>query len=83
MNTNKQTNNTQTPAVLGHRQLTPSQLELVNRIKAKGEEVGQLVDQLQATLSPTLDQRWIATGKTDLQKGFMCLVRGVAQPTTF
>ncbi len=85
MNTNTHTNNTQTPApsILGHRQLTPSQLELVNRIKAKGDEVGHLVDQLQATLSPTLDQRWIATGKTDLQKGFMCLVRGVAQPTTF
>lgn len=80
MNANKQT---PTPAILGHRTLTESQLALVNKIKAKGDEVGQLVEQLQATLSPTLDQRWIATGKTDLQTGFMCLVRGVAQPTTF
>ncbi len=31
----------------------------------------------------TNDQRWIATGATDLQKGFMSIIRGVAQPTTF
>ena len=30
-----------------------------------------------------LDQRWVSVGCTDLQTGFMALVRGVAQPTTF
>lgn len=72
-----------TPAITGHRALTESQIALVNKIKAKAEEVGQMVEELQAQQSPVLDQRWIATGKTDLQKGFMSLVRGVAQPTTF
>lgn len=31
----------------------------------------------------TLDQRWISIGATDLQRGFMAVMRGIAQPTTF
>ena len=31
----------------------------------------------------TLDQRWISIGATDLQTGFMAVVRGIARPTTF
>lgn len=30
-----------------------------------------------------LDQRWISIGSTDLQRGFMAVIRGIAQPTTF
>ena len=30
-----------------------------------------------------LDQRWISIGSTDLQRGFMAVMRGIAQPTTF
>ena len=32
---------------------------------------------------PRLDQRWISIGSTDLQRGFMAVIRGIAQPTTF
>lgn len=31
----------------------------------------------------SLDQRWISIGATDLQRGFMAVIRGIAQPTTF
>ncbi len=31
----------------------------------------------------SVDQRWISIGATDLQRGFMALIRGIAQPTTF
>ena len=31
----------------------------------------------------TLDQRWISIGATELQQGFMAVIRGIAQPTTF
>ena len=34
-------------------------------------------------LGATLDQRWISIGATDLQRGFMAIIRGIAQPTTF
>ena len=32
---------------------------------------------------PSLDQRWISIGATQLQQGFMAVIRGIAQPTTF
>ena len=32
---------------------------------------------------PSLDQRWISIGATDLQRGFMAVIRGIAQPSTF
>ena len=32
---------------------------------------------------PTIDQRWVSIGATDLQTGIMALVRAIAQPTTF
>lgn len=53
----------------------------MNKIKQKGVELGELVQQLQA--NGTLDQRWVSIGKTELQQGIMALVRSVAQPTTF
>lgn len=31
----------------------------------------------------TLDQRWISIGATQLQQGWMAVIRGIAQPTTF
>ena len=31
----------------------------------------------------TLDQRWISIGATDLQRGFMAVIRGIAQPSSF
>lgn len=53
----------------------------MNKVKEVRAAVGQLVDELKAVEG--LDQRWISIGATDLQKGFMALTRGVAQPTMF
>ncbi len=69
------------PKITGYRQLNEQEAELMNEIKAKGVELGALVDKLRTT--PTLDQRWVSIGATDLQTGCMALVRSVAQPTTF
>lgn len=69
------------PKITGYRQLSAEEAALMNQIKQKAVEVGQLCEQLRGTTS--LDQRWISIGWTDLQKGFMSLVRGVAQPTSF
>ena len=71
----------QQPKITGYRQLTEAEAALMNQIKAKGAELGELVQQLRDTTG--LDQRWISIGATDLQTGLMALVRGVAQPTTF
>ena len=69
------------PKVKGYRQLSPAEIELMNKVKAKGAEIGELIDKLKST--DGLDQRWIATGATDIQKGLMCVTRGIAQPTSF
>lgn len=67
--------------IKGYRDLTPEEIALMNEVKAKAAEVGALMEKLRAT--PGLDQRWISIGVTDLQKGFMFAVRGIAQPESF
>ena len=69
------------PKVKGYRQLSPAEIELMNKVKEKGAEIGELIAELRAM--DDLDQRWIATGATDIQKGLMCITRGIAQPESF
>ena len=75
------------PKITGYRQLSEAEVALMNEGKALAEQVGAFVAKLRA-YSPTgvdghLDQRWISIGATDLQVGFMAVIRGIAQPTTF
>lgn len=74
-----------TPSVSGYRTLTPEEIELINECKAMAEAVRLLWDKVGAyrALAAGVDKRWHAEARTDLQKGFMCLVRSIAQPTTF
>lgn len=67
--------------ISGYRELSQEEIDAMNEIKAKGKELGELVDKLKAQQG--LDQRWIAIGATNLQQGLMALTRGVAQPTFF
>lgn len=67
--------------IKGYRDLSPEEIALMNEVKAKAAEVGVLMEKLRST--PGLDQRWISIGITDLQKGFMFAVRGIAQPESF
>lgn len=69
------------PAITGYRQLSDTEAALINKIKAQGIALGELINELRST--PGLDQRWISIGATDLQTGLMALTRAVAQPTTF
>lgn len=67
--------------IKGYRELSQEEINLMNEIKSKGAELGELVAKLRATEG--LDQRWISIGATDFQTGLMALTRGVAQPTFF
>lgn len=84
------------PKITGYRQLSESEVQLMNEGKALAEKCGEYIAKLrsmpssnapvQIEGSPTrvaLDQRWISIGATDLQRGFMAVIRGIAQPTTF
>lgn len=67
--------------ISGYRELSQSEIDLMNEIKSKGVELGTLVETLRS--NKDLDQRWISIGATDLQTGLMALTRGVARPTFF
>lgn len=67
--------------IKGYRELSQFEIDLMNEIKSKGAELGELVEKLRTTSG--LDQRWISIGATDLQTGLMALTRGVAQPEFF
>lgn len=73
--------------IKGYRDLTQDEIDCMNKVKALGEQLGELYDYLNVTHSQTgghqIDARWLSEGRTDLQKGIMCWVRAVAQPTTF
>ena len=80
------------PKITGYRQLSEAEVALMNEGKALAEQCGAYIAKLRAHvpentagISPgsTLDQRWISIGATDLQRGFMAVIRGIAQPTTF
>ena len=67
--------------IKGYRELTKVEIDLMNEIKTKGAELGELVNKLRTTEG--LDQRWVSIGATDFQTGLMALTRSVAQPTFF
>lgn len=67
--------------IKGYRELTQVEIDLMNEIKTKGAELGELVNKLRTTEG--LDQRWVSIGTTDFQTGLMALTRSVAQPTFF
>jgi hypothetical protein len=87
------------PKITGYRQLSYAEVALMNEGKALAEQCGEYIAKLRQhgdSARPTalkdtpevpspllLDQRWISIGSTDLQRGFMAVIRGIAQPTSF
>ncbi len=80
--------------IAGYRELSQAEIDLMNEGKALAEACGAYVAKLRSyadvarktdvqQLTPPLDQRWISIGATDLQRGFMAVIRGIAQPSTF
>jgi len=67
--------------IKGYRDLSQEEIDMMNEAKEIAEAVGNLCDKL--SKNEKMDQRWIKIGTTDLQKGFMSLIRGIAQPTSF
>jgi hypothetical protein len=80
------------PKITGYRQLTETEVALMNEAKALAERCGEFIEKLRlhpdanrgdGNFPVPLDQRWISIGATQLQQGFMAVIRGIAQPTTF
>jgi len=67
--------------IKGYRNLSQSEIDAMNTIKAEGVRLGLLIEDLRDNAG--LDQRWVSIAETHLQQGIMAAVRSVAQPTTF
>ena len=67
--------------IKGYRELSQAEIDAMNEIKAKGIELGELVEKLRA--QEGIDQRWVSIGATDLQTGLMALTRSIAKPEFF
>lgn len=67
--------------IIGYHDLSEEEIALMNRVKTIGPVLELLVKDLSEL--PETDKRWIAEGKTDLQKGLMSLTRAVARPDFF
>lgn len=67
--------------ITGYRDLTAEEIASMNECKAMAVSVGELCSRIESITG--VDKRWTAIGKTDLQKGFMALIRGIARPETF
>lgn len=83
--------------IKGYRDLSQTEIDLMNEGKALAVQVGTWIAKLRelpATAPgqaptvteaglPSLDQRAVSIGATELQTGFMWAIRGIAQPSTF
>lgn len=67
--------------IKGYRELSDTEIAVMNEIKTKGAELGELVAKVRAMEG--IDQRWASIGATDFQTGLMAITRAVAQPTSF
>lgn len=72
--------------ISGYRELSQGEIDLMNEIKAKGNELKELHDKLGAhiTRDTTTDtnerRRWLSIGRTHYQQGLMALTRAIAAP---
>lgn len=69
------------PKITGYRQLTPEDAKQMNEVKELANMVGAKINELRANTEA--DARWISIAQTQLQQGFMALVRSIAKPDSF
>lgn len=67
--------------IVGYRNLTQEEKDIMNVIKEAGNGVGEVIAAL--SKNPQYDQRWLSIGSTHIQQGFMAILRAVARPETF
>lgn len=72
-------------AITGYRTLSIAEIDLINEGKALAESVGAFIEKVKTSLEAETqaDGRWLSIGVTDIQKGFMAVIRSIAKPTTF
>ena len=80
--------------ISGYRELSRDEIDLMNEIKAKGAELGEMIARVKSSPLNEPDasayfwfeterERWSSEAATTLQTGIMQLVRAVALPQGF
>ena len=79
--------------ITGYRDLTQQEIDLINKIKAAGTLLEQIIEEVEQTnLSTAIDsilsdhsepEMWTHQAKINLKIGLMALTRAVAKPTSF
>lgn len=64
--------------VPGYRPQSDANVNLVKKFKETEEKILRALDELKDT---DVDQRWLAIGRTDLEKAFMAINRSIFKPT--
>lgn len=64
--------------VTGYHEQPQELIDLVNRIKAKENELGELFEELEENIH--VDEDMLTLARTNLQQGFMWTVRAIFQP---
>lgn len=72
--------------VSGYTAQSTGKVRLVNENKALEEQVLRRLDLLKGTVGAdgetfTIDQRWLAIGRTHIEEAFMAINRAIFQPT--
>ena len=67
--------------ITGYKTLSQEQIDLLNKIKEKGNELQEIYNELY-DLDFT-DKRWVNIGRTELQQGVMAWCRSVTTPDSF
>jgi hypothetical protein len=65
--------------IKGYRELSGSDVEIINEIKEAEAELGNFWKEICST-EGGVDKRWASIAKTHFQEGFSALVRSIAQP---
>jgi hypothetical protein len=78
--------------IIGYRDLSQAEIDLINAIKAHAEVTRDLVERVEAHVREHAEKvvevitdsyRWKRIARDHLQQGYMALTRAVARPTTF
>lgn len=76
--------------IKGYRDLSPEEVALMNEVKEHAEKTRLLVERVALLPGGDIIQpictdpdRACAIARTELQSGFMWLIRSIARPTTF
>lgn len=64
--------------VAGYRAQRPEAVAAVNANKEIEERLLRVLDELK--FDSQVDQRWLAAGRTDIEKGFMAINRAIFKP---